>query len=250
MVWLPGGSDVDTIRPTNRGAARLRLGLPREGTLVGFMGALTRSEAILLLKSVARARRQRPDLRLLTVGAVISGSRLSLRQWLGRRAPEWLLDVGRVPFRSVGDYLGACDVLVLPLMANISNAGRWPSKVNDYLAAGRPIVATDVGELTLLGAMRALLTVAPEVASFARGMLRLIEDPSLAQQLAARARALAEGPLNWTTNAARLETFYSHVLAGRPENPADIWSRHHLFQQVDGQVSEEPEEPAARRADL
>jgi len=53
---------------------------------------------------------------------------------------------GHVPSERVEPYLSACDVLWCPLEPTWYNEARFPQKVFDYLALGRPLVVADVGD--------------------------------------------------------------------------------------------------------
>src|SRR5205085_7303786 len=81
---------------------------------------------------------------------------------------------GNLSYEKVQQWFAACDVLLLPLCDSIANRGRWPSKVAEYMAAARPVVATAVGDLTgLFSDGRAGVLTAANATSFAEGILRL-----------------------------------------------------------------------------
>ncbi len=58
---------------------------------------------------------------------------------------------GPVTYRELlPKYLAAADVFLMPYSNKISNVGRWPNKVGDYMCVGRPTVSNPVGEVKWL----------------------------------------------------------------------------------------------------
>jgi glycosyltransferase involved in cell wall biosynthesis len=99
------------------------------------------------------------------------------------------------------------DVLVSPR----SYGGNLPLKVFDYLAAGRPIVATDLPtHRTVLSEDRAVL-VEPETGAIAEGLLAVLRDPEQAARLADAARRYAEEHLAWNTWVRCVGQLYADV---------------------------------------
>jgi glycosyltransferase involved in cell wall biosynthesis len=213
LLIMPGGSDTETIRPLDSARARASLNLPADAFIVGYMGALPRGEVDLLIEVLHRARYEIPQLSFLAIGVGVAGSSLSLREAVAERWADWMLETGRVPFGDVGTYLAACDALMLPMRDNVSNRARWPSKLNDYLAAGRPVVATLVGEVAALAHYRFGVFGDATSEALAGGIVRLASAPELAADYGANARALAEGALNWDTIVGQLEGLYLQAQA-------------------------------------
>ena len=138
----------------------------------------------------------------------------------GVSAPADLRDrvriTGRVPFGVMLDHLSACDVLVLPMTDSVANRGRWPSKINEYVAVGRPTVVCDVGDVADLVRDHDIGSVVqPDADDFACGIDELLEDPHEASAKGDRARALALGAYSQDATGERLEQFYWDVIDGR-----------------------------------
>jgi glycosyltransferase involved in cell wall biosynthesis len=100
------------------------------------------------------------------------------------------------------------DVLVHPRLACRENFS-VQSKIAVYLAAGRPIVATDFGDYRmLLGEKKAGLLVDVTPDSIASGVLELLRDPARAAELAANTRGVAEEYFAMSRNIGRYMAVY------------------------------------------
>jgi glycosyltransferase involved in cell wall biosynthesis len=214
LMILPGGSDTETVRPVESPVARAQLGISASDWVVGYLGALPATEVDLLTSALTLARSDIQNLRFLAVGVSIAGSSLSLRAAIGERWGDWITEIERISFDQVGLYLSACDAVVLAMRCSVSNIARWPSKINDYLAAGRPIVATNVGEVERLFQHGVGRLAKDDARSLADGIVYLARHRAEAEQFGKQGRALAEGELNWSNLAKRLEEFYERVHSG------------------------------------
>jgi glycosyltransferase involved in cell wall biosynthesis len=81
-----------------------------------------------------------------------------------------------------------------------------PTKLFEYMAAGRPIVASAVGQIaeTLQNDETALLVPPDDPMALCQAIVRLVDDPDLRARLAAAARRSAEEHHTWRQNAERL----------------------------------------------
>lgn len=117
---------------------------------------------------------------------------------------------GYVPPREVPRALAAADVLVLPNSAtrDVSATYTSPLKLFEYMAAGRPIVASDVAAVrdVLVHECNALLVPPDDARALAEGIRRVCEDSSLGAKLAAQARRDVEGR-TWDNRAAHIAQF-------------------------------------------
>lgn len=204
ILYLPPGADPQAVRETSIHVARERCMLDRQKRLIGYLGNIYQRDADLLFETLRRLSTK--DAGLIMVGDP------------GCRVPEDLSDrvtiTGRLPFEKILDYLSACDVLTLPLSDSIANRGRWPSKVNEYVAVGRPTVACDVGDVAgLLRDHEIGLLVPPEATEFAASLDQLLGDPAKARAMGDRARMIARTTYSQDAAADKLEDFYRKTIA-------------------------------------
>ncbi len=135
------GADVEGLYPQDRHAARRALGQPDDALIVGYVGAIFPRDAQLMACAFDRIRSAQPHARLLLIGYVNA----PIEQLVA--APEAVLRTGPLDYAALNGYLAACDMCWLPYHDSGANRGRWPLKLNDYMAAGRATVATAVGDV-------------------------------------------------------------------------------------------------------
>lgn len=209
MLHLPTGCDHRNVRPVPPARARAQLNLDPDGLYVGYLGNIYQRDADLMIEAMRRLDTGR-DARLIMIG----DARVQVDADF--EASGRLLRTGRVPAADMVAYLSACDVLLLPLADSVANRGRWPSKINDYLAVGRPVVAAAVGDLADLFERHEIGRKAPpEPWAFARAVDELLADPEAAKCMGGNARRLAEDIHSEAAMAERLERFLWRTIAVR-----------------------------------
>jgi len=186
---IPAGVDVSLFEGERRDdALRRELGLG-EMMVVGAVGKLSRvKNHALLLRAAARLATRRRDVAFLVVG---DGT---LRKELEDLA-GWLGIAGRTLFvgerRDVARLLKLMDVFVMPSVSE-----GLPNAVMEAMAAGLPVVATDVGGVSELveHGVTGLLVPAEGEIELADAIARLLEDGEAREKMsrAGHERVLAE----------------------------------------------------------
>jgi glycosyltransferase involved in cell wall biosynthesis len=190
------------ITRIEREEARRRLGIAADVPLLVHLGAAFRRDIDLMVQTFSAVRAQVPAAQLVFAGSLP----VALAPAGGVRA------LGRVSDDDVALWLAAADVCVLPMCDTIANRGRWPSKVNEYLAAGRAIAITDVGDVASWIRDRGCGAVADaSPAAFAQAIVDLLRSPDARVAAETNALALAHGPLSWSNLAQDVADHYEHV---------------------------------------
>jgi glycosyltransferase involved in cell wall biosynthesis len=206
ILDLPNGSNIRELRPLSQAEARRVLGWPVDVPIIGYLGAIFHRDALLMAQAFDRIRATQPKAQLLLAGYCnVAVERLV-------REPAAVLRTGRISYDAINHYLAACDICWLPLRNSGANQGRYPLKINDYMAVGKPVVVTKVGEVAdLVRRGNFGLVAADNPAALAVQVLALIRDPEEREAMGRRARQLAESELTWDQIAERLEQFYRKI---------------------------------------
>jgi glycosyltransferase involved in cell wall biosynthesis len=160
-----------------------------------------------LIAAIPAVRERVPNVTFVLVGADRANGLLSQEAASRLMRSGALRIVERQPREAMAAYLALADVLVSPR----AYGGNLPLKVFDYLAAGRPIVATDIPtHRTVLTEDRAVL-VAPRTDAIAHGILSVLGDPEWAQRLGTAARHYAQAHLGWGRFVGSVEALYAEV---------------------------------------
>lgn len=132
------GVDDKLFRPRDRQAARQKLGLPADRRILLYVGRLEREKGVVdLLDAWEQLARAQPHFELVLLG---NGKAKAEAERRATRHGGRLRVIGARPLGEIPDWLAACDLLTLPSW----NEGT-PNVVLEALAAGRRVVASDVG---------------------------------------------------------------------------------------------------------
>lgn len=201
ILVIPSGTDPEHFRPAPAAQCRERLGLDPARPTVGFVGLFYRHQGVAtLLRALARLE-PRPQ-GLLVGDGVMRATWQALARELGLEAAVRF--VGQVPYADVPPFVGAMDVLGAPFTGDRGETS--PFKVLDALAAGRPVVASDLPSVrTLAAASGAVVLVPPDDAdALAEALRALLGAPAARQALGRRGRDYVLAHHAWPVLAARL----------------------------------------------
>jgi glycosyltransferase involved in cell wall biosynthesis len=200
ILRIPNGSNVQSIQPIGMLESRRRLNLAPDLPLIGHMGHLYPRDSELLKSALQHALVECPDIKVVMLGR--PGSQYDI-SWAEHPAT---ITPGYVPMEDMAAWLGACNALILPLTDSVHNRGRWPGKVNDYFAAGRPVISTAVGDMQdVLETYPVGLMSEPAGEALGRAILDMLGDPERQQAMGNAARELAETDLSWERIAAKVQ---------------------------------------------
>jgi glycosyltransferase involved in cell wall biosynthesis len=209
VVVNPNGVNPKAFSPDVSGAeVRKAYGLQRK-KILGFSGHFMWWHGVtILLKAMVQILQKHQDVHLMLIGdSEYKKEYENLARELG--IIEKVTFTGRVPFSEVPRHLAACDILVsphVPVAAGIPFHGS-PLKIFEYMAMGKPIVASDLGQMgEILTHEKAALLVTPgDSNELANAVSQLIDNVKLAARLGRNARQEAM-KYTWEVNARRLLT--------------------------------------------
>jgi len=202
------GCDVEGLQPFPTHLSRQYLNLPHDAPLIGYVGVIFQRDARLMAQAFNQIQAQLPAARLLLIGYV----NIDIEAMVNH--PAAVIRTGFITYEYMNHYICACDICWLPYHNSGANRGRWPMKLNDYMAAGRPTVATAVGDVAQVMQMHTiglLTNDTPE--ALAASVLALLSDVDQRTFLGQNARQVAEKQFNWQIQTDKLEQLYVQVTA-------------------------------------
>src|SRR5205085_3179862 len=149
--------------------------------VIGYIGGLHRFVDYDLLAQMARAR---PDWSWIFVGAITAN--------IGELALLPNIHIlGQQPHRDMAHYIGQFDVCLIPYLNNRATATVVPIKLNEYLAAGKPIVSTNLPTICAFNARhKILITAANHPNSFLHAIEQALAWPN-DEEIISRRREIA-----------------------------------------------------------
>ncbi len=196
---VPIGVDVDYFRPLDREHAIRDAGLDPDCRYVLFVGQFAGwVDFDTVLGAFAIVTRDHPDLRLLLVGDGAERARIEFRARELGIEPAVIITGFVRDRRQVRSLLGSATVALASHRAeHLNRIGMNATKLAEYLAAGRPIVAKDVARLREMLHDTGAGIVVRDGAEEMAGALRALLEPGRAEAAGVRARELAVERYSW-----------------------------------------------------
>lgn len=189
--------------------ARKKTGLPLDKKIIMYTGHLYDWKGAALLLEAARTY----NLKLVTYNPLfvfVGGTEEDIAEF--RKKAEGLNNVlilGHKPHGQIPLYLKSADILVLPNKAGdpVSESYTSPLKLFEYMASGRPIVASDLPAIReILNKQNAVLVNPDDSRALADGIKELLNDLAGGEEKARQAfQDVQQYP--WTQRAERILKF-------------------------------------------
>lgn len=177
--------------PPPDAAFRAQGGIP-PGPVVLYAGSFFDNEGVpTLLDAAPLILARHPEARLVIVGGHPAEALEELKRGAARMGlADRVLFPGVRPSLDMPRWFQAADVLVAPKADHVLNRAGVPTKLVEYLASGKPVVATRVGDIPDLveDGREALLVPPGDPAALASAIAGLLDDPERARALGAAGR--------------------------------------------------------------
>lgn len=209
LVVAHNGVDLHLYRSLpDKTRARADLGLPPDKKIVCYSGNIYEGRGIEHLIEIAPGL---SGVLFLIVGGLESDVQ-RCRSLAREKRAENIRFTSYVHNNTVPLYLAASDVLVMPYTSRMTIRGGTlardftsPIKLFEYMASGRPIVATSIPSVSeiLEDGVNALLVPPDSPEALAAGIKRALEDAPLAKRVSEKASADVVG-YTWEERAKKL----------------------------------------------
>ena len=188
----------------------------REGVLrrvrIAYLGAMSSQDGVDRLAPILEALCQGTeplDPHLLVIGD--GDARSALAEDFARRGlADRVTFIGRVPPGRVPELLAGVDICVDPAPATDVNQRSTMTKIAEYLALGKPVVAFDLLETRSTAGDAAVLVADEDLVAFADAIRTLAVAPAMRIRLAHDARRRARS-LTWEHSEQALFQAYATV---------------------------------------
>jgi len=220
VATLANGVDRERFHPQIDGRFhREELGFGPDDIVVTFSGSLKPWHGgDVLLDAFEQVQKSDPRVRLLYVGD--GPERKPLQKRCRKHGIEGVVFTGAVPHDRVPEFLAASDVLVAPYLPH-DKFYFSPLKVLEYLAAGRPVLASDVGEIgEWVDSSAGRLVKAGSAKQLGVAISELAGDRELRDDLARGARKRTRKD-DWSERAATIARRVEELRGARAIKPLD-----------------------------
>jgi len=196
----------DTVTQEEITAARAQLGLEPTTYTIAYIGGFSRNRILLPLVEAAQ---ELPEVTILLWG---DGHQRPEIETAAAQAPNARY-LGWLPADQVPLYMKTVDAIYYCLRSDYPGAVyNAPNTLSHAMAAGRPIIANDVGDLGRIvretGCGFLLTEVTPATISAA---IRKLADPSYRKQIGDSGRAAAQEKYNWAAASQLLKQVYAQL---------------------------------------
>ncbi len=164
--------------------------LPIPKPIIGFIGGVAEWLDLELIATIAHRRK---DWSIVLIGPVLVDVSIL-------RDESNVLLLGPRPYPSLPGYLKGMDVTTIPFLMNELTRNADPIKLYEYLAAGLPVVSTDMPQVRRL---QQVIEIADSVDSFEQALERALSDGS---ESAIRARVDEARKHSWSNRFGQVES--------------------------------------------
>jgi len=217
ITVVPNGANTSLFKPLERAACRKELGLDPETPYVCFVGNLAPWQGVeYLVKAVPSILARHPECRFLIVGdGVMKNELLNLSGELG--VADRFVFTGVVAYGRVPVYINASDICAAPfILARNAKIGLSPLKLYEYMACGKPVVASAIsGVADVLEASEGGIPVPPEnPEALAEAISKLLENKELRTEMGSKGLSYVTENYSWHSVAKQVDGVCKSGLKG------------------------------------
>lgn len=214
ILYAPCGVNFERFGiDTSQVEARTTLGLPQDVKIILYVGHLFPVKGVDVLFDAHQFLNEKEI--IYFVGGTDEDIERFKHTWRDAGSPKNIVIVGRKSHGDIPLWLRAADILSIPNTAKEAAGAieSSPSKLIEYMASGRPIVASDVPGIRDVLSEEMGYFVEPDSAKAIADMVReVFASPGDAELRAIRAREAAK-KLSWSGRAKSITAFMKERLS-------------------------------------
>jgi glycosyltransferase involved in cell wall biosynthesis len=217
--------DLEKFNPSrDRMKFRRELGLSADTPLIGNIGMIRPDKGqTLFVEAATRVLEKRSDARFVVVGQGTGWLKLGAKVRLAINRSDLADRIFTVGYRwDTPDIFAACDIIVIASLRTEAS----PIVLRETFATGRPLVATNVGDVSeiIADGQNGLLVEPGDSGALAAAILKLLSDPALAAKCAANALTYAREHFSFDRMMeSKIKIDAALVDAGKTDSPAEAY---------------------------
>jgi len=208
------GIDPEVFKPLDKTNVCKDLNLDSQKFYVGFLGGLFPWHGLdKLVKSAPTVLEKYPQVKFIIAGHGPEEDKLiTLVEELG--LIESFIFYKEIPFDLVPKYLNIFDICILFFASIRKNMGN-PIKLYEYLACGKPVIASNLPEYGLfLEKIEAGIAVdSNNPSSIAEALIKITEDRPLREKMSINAREVVVNNFTWHHTVLEIEKYMKEVIS-------------------------------------
>ena len=201
IVVIENGANTDLFKPINK--EEVKCGLDESYNYVGFYGGFAPWHGLEdLVKSAPLILKEVKNTKFILVGdGPMKGQSIQMVNDLN--LTDNFIFINRVPYDEVPKYVNAFDVCVILKKKDIIGS---PLKLWEYMACGKPVIATNTQDFKALEEYNAGVLVDPEKPEeVADAIITLLENKELREEMGKNGRKYVVKNRSWEAVARELE---------------------------------------------
>jgi len=205
------GADLDRFHPDVDGSA-IRERHHIEGPIVCYLGQLHGAQYLeLFIRASAKVAEKIDDVTFMVIGGGDRfGELFQLAEQL--KIGHKVVFTGAIDHEEIPKYIAVADVAVACFEDTPQTRCKSPLKICEYLASGKAIVASKMGEVPRMIGDAGILVEPGNAKQLAQGVEKLLVAPELRRELGLKARIRAEQEYNWGVTAENLLVAYDMII--------------------------------------
>ncbi|MHA1410241.1 MAG: glycosyltransferase family 4 protein [Candidatus Odinarchaeia archaeon] len=201
IFHVPNGANIKFLNPTLTGDnIKKRYNLKNKRVLLIVSGLHPWHGILDFIEAINLIKEKIPD----TVALIVGSGKMynTIKDKIFEyNLQEKIILAGRVPYLEVPEIIAAGDIAIAPFVKNkfLEVEGATPLKIFEYMAAGKPIIATKIGEVDkyIKNGYNGILVEPGDIKGLAKNILELLSDPIKADKLGKNARHTIVEKYSW-----------------------------------------------------
>lgn len=194
---IRNGLNMPGWKNFSKGNAREQFGYQSGDFVIGYIGSLFPKDARLMSDAFSLLNQNLSKIKLLHLGR---------SNYFSKNNNPNISITGNISLHNLQMGLAACDICWLPFSDIPANWGRFPLKFSNYLSAGKPVIATNVGDIpSFINLFDLGLVCEPNAVALSDAVRKIAADPVVLKYY-------SDNSLNLSHNTEHSWEHYSSIL--------------------------------------